>query len=128
VYFYVNHERSFETSASLKCTLSQPRRPLGHSDPVVLYGRIIAQRIKGTPDSPKFTVIYYKLILNQKQQISFFNIFCALEYCSCGGIGRRSGASGHLQGILVFTIENGPPTPDSFIMFIIDSVLNKDPF
>ena len=28
---------------------SRPGRKLGHSDPVVPYGRAIAQRIKGTP-------------------------------------------------------------------------------
>ena len=28
---------------------SRAGRKLGHSDPVVLYGRAIAQRIKGTP-------------------------------------------------------------------------------
>ena len=45
-----NHEVSVMAQASL--TARQTRRAgtkVGHSDPVVLYGRAIAQRIKGTP-------------------------------------------------------------------------------
>ena len=45
-----NQEVSVMAQASL--TARQTRRAgtkVGHSDPVVLYGRAIAQRIKGTP-------------------------------------------------------------------------------
>ena len=45
-----NHEVSVMAQASL--TARRTRRAgtkVGHSDPVVLYGRAIAQRIKGTP-------------------------------------------------------------------------------
>ena len=45
-----NHEVSVMAQARL--TARQTRRAgtkVGHSDPVVLYGRAIAQRIKGTP-------------------------------------------------------------------------------
>ena len=45
-----NREVSVMAQASL--TARQTRRAgtkVGHSDPVVLYGRAIAQRIKGTP-------------------------------------------------------------------------------
>ena len=45
-----NHAKSVKAKARL--TARQTRRAgtkVGHSDPVVLYGRAIAQRIKGTP-------------------------------------------------------------------------------
>jgi hypothetical protein len=45
-----NHEVSVKAQARLTARLtSRAGRKLGLSDPVVLYGRAIAQRIKGTP-------------------------------------------------------------------------------
>ncbi len=45
-----NHEVSVKAQARLTERLtSRSGRKLGLSDPVVLYGRAIAQRIKGTP-------------------------------------------------------------------------------
>ena len=44
--------RSVSVMAQGRLTVRQTRRTgtkVGHSDPVVLYGRAIAQRIKGTP-------------------------------------------------------------------------------
>ena len=44
--------RSQSIKAKARLTARQTRRAgtkVGHSDPVVLYGRAIAQRIKGTP-------------------------------------------------------------------------------
>ena len=45
-----NHEVSVKAQARLTARLtSRAGTKVGHSDPVVLYGRAIAQRIKGTP-------------------------------------------------------------------------------
>ncbi len=45
-----NQEVSVMAQASLTARLtSRAGTKVGHSDPVVLYGRAIAQRIKGTP-------------------------------------------------------------------------------
>lgn len=45
-----NHEVSVMAQASLTERLTRRSgTKVGHSDPVVLYGRAIAQRIKGTP-------------------------------------------------------------------------------
>ena len=45
-----NHEVSVMAQASLTARLTRRAgTKVGHSDPVVLYGRAIAQRIKGTP-------------------------------------------------------------------------------
>ena len=45
-----NHASSIMGSARLtERPTSRSGRKLGHSDPVVPYGRAIAQRIKGTP-------------------------------------------------------------------------------
>ena len=45
-----NHEVSVKAQARLTARLTRRAgRKLGLSDPVVLYGRAIAQRIKGTP-------------------------------------------------------------------------------
>ena len=45
-----NHEVSIMVQARLTARLtSRAGTKVGHSDPVVLYGRAIAQRIKGTP-------------------------------------------------------------------------------
>jgi hypothetical protein len=44
--------RAVSVMAQTRLTVRQTRRTgtkVGHSDPVVLYGRAIAQRIKGTP-------------------------------------------------------------------------------
>ena len=45
-----NHAQSVMTQGCLTVRLtSRPGTKVGHSDPVVPYGRAIAQRIKGTP-------------------------------------------------------------------------------
>ena len=45
-----NRQESIMVQARLTVRpTSRPGRKLGHSDPVVPYGRAIAQRIKGTP-------------------------------------------------------------------------------
>ena len=45
-----NHAVSIMVKACLTARLtSRAGTKVGHSDPVVLYGRAIAQRIKGTP-------------------------------------------------------------------------------
>ena len=45
-----NRQKSVMIQGCLTVRLtSRPGRKLGHSDPVVPYGRAIAQRIKGTP-------------------------------------------------------------------------------
>ena len=45
-----NRHKSVMAQGCLTVRLtSRPGRKLGHSDPVVPYGRAIAQRIKGTP-------------------------------------------------------------------------------
>ena len=47
---YGNHAQSVMTQGCLTVRLtSRPGTKVGHSDPVVPYGRAIAQRIKGTP-------------------------------------------------------------------------------
>jgi hypothetical protein len=45
-----NHEVSVMAQASLTASLTRRAgTKVGHSDPAILYGRVVAQRIKGTP-------------------------------------------------------------------------------
>ena len=45
-----NHEVSVMAQASLTERLTRRSgTKVGHSDPAILYGRVVAQRIKGTP-------------------------------------------------------------------------------
>ena len=45
-----NHALSIKAKARLTARLTRRAgTKVGHSDPAILYGRVVAQRIKGTP-------------------------------------------------------------------------------